>query len=233
MSNKPMSPFVKAVKIVSAPSEAAVAIREKPDVLLPIVLMVLLSVLPILGNYQGYLDTLVQTLAVNPQTSAMTPDQLRELAQVSAYTGIAVSPLLVLGGWLLGSLILFGAVRMFGGECRYKQILSLKGYTMIFGLLTVLVTVVVSAATGAGFSQQTYTSLYSVFPEIPSGFLAGIASGVELFSIWSVVVSGIGVSIIAGLSQKKAFIVVGILFALGLLLTGLSGVVNAAFGGLV
>ncbi len=231
-SGKPLSPFAKAMKIVTAPSEAAAAIRQKPDVLLPILIMIVLSLLPVLGNYQAYLDTLVQALSLNPNSSSMTADQLRELAQISAYTGIAFSPVLVVGGWLLGSLILFGFVRMFGGECRYKQLLSLKGYTMIFGLIAVALTVVISRLTGAGFTQQSYTSLASVFPDISGGFLAGVVSGIEVFSIWSVVVTGIGVSVIAGISRKKAYIIVGVLFALGLLLTGLSGVVGASFTGM-
>ena len=232
MSNRPMSPLMKLVKIVSAPSEAAVAIREKPDVLLPIVMMILIPLIPILSDYQGYLDTLVSALAINPQTSAMAADQLREIAQVSAITGIAFAPVMMVVAWLVGSLILFGAVRISGGECRYKQILSLKGYTSVFGLLAALVTMGVSMATGSSFTQQSYTSLLSLFPEIPSGFLAGIATGVELFSIWSVVVTGIGITVIAALTKKKAYIIVGILFALGLLLTGLSGQIGAAFGGI-
>jgi hypothetical protein len=70
------------------------------------------------------------------------------------------------------------------------------------------------------------------FPDISGGFLAGVVSGIEVFSIWSVVVTGIGVSVIAGISRKKAYIIVGVLFALGLLLTGLSGVVGASFTGM-
>jgi hypothetical protein len=230
-SGKPLSPFAKAMKIVTAPSEAAAAIRQKPDVLLPILIMIVLSLLPVLGNYQAYLDTLVQALSLNPNSSSMTADQLRELAQISAYTGIAFSPVLVVGGWLLGSLILFGFVRMFGGECRYKQLLSLKGYTMIFGLIAVALTVVISRLTGADSPSRLHLAGFR-FPDISGGFLAGVVSGIEVFSIWSVVVTGIGVSVIAGISRKKAYIIVGVLFALGLLLTGLSGVVGASFTGM-
>ena len=97
---KPMSPFSKAIKIVTAPSQAAAAIRQKPDVLLPIVVMVVLALLPVLGNYQAYLDALVQTLAVNPNSASMTADQLRELAQISAITGHRLFPG-VGRGWLV------------------------------------------------------------------------------------------------------------------------------------
>ena len=193
--SKPLSPFQKLVGIVTSPAETAASIREKPDVLLPILLMVLLPLLPIAANYQGYLDTLVSALATTPQAAGMTADQMRELAQISAISGIAIAPVGFLIAWLVGSLILFGAVRLLGGECRYTQILSLKGYTMVFSLLATLVTLGVSLATGAGYTQQSYTSLLSVFPDLEAGFLYGIAAGVDLFSLWSAVVTGIGVAV--------------------------------------
>ena len=180
---KPLSPFRKLVGIVTSPTETAASIRDKPDVLLPILLMMILPLLPIAANYQGYLDTLVSALALSPQTAGMTADQMRELAQVSAISGIAFAPAGILIAWLFGSLVLFGAVRLFGGVCRYKQILSLKGYVMVFSLLATLVTLAVSLATGAGYTQQSYTSLLSVFPDMDMGFLYGVVAGIDLFSI--------------------------------------------------
>lgn len=230
-----MNPFQKLVAMVTAPSRAAAAIRTKPDVLLPIVLLVLASVAPFLLNFQAYKDSVLSAMSMQAGTSGMSTEQMTALANTSAYSGLAAAPVMVLIVWLLGALILFGAVRLVKGECRYSHMLSLSGYAAVFSLLSGLLTAVVGLVTGNGFMATPLTSLPALVPNLPAGFVAGAASGIELFGIWSVIVQGIGVSVIAGIDRKKAYAVVGVLYALGLLFAGaMAGIGTAlasAFGG--
>ncbi len=230
-----MNPLQKLVGIVMSPARAAAAIRTKPDVVLPIILLVLSSITPFLINYQAYKDSVVTALNAQSGASGMSAEQLAALANTTIISTIVAAPVLVLVVWLLGALILFGAVRIFKGECRYSHILSLTGYAAVFPLLSGALTAVVGLVSGNGFLSTSLTSLPALVPDLPAGFVAGAASGIELFGIWSVIVQGIGVSVIAGIDRKKAFTIVGVLFVLELLfagaMSGLGTALTAAFGG--
>lgn len=230
-----MNPFQKLGAIILSPSRAAAGIRTKPDVVMPIILLALASVAPFLINFQAYKDSVVTAMNAQAGAASMTAEQLTALANTTIYSTLAAAPVVTLIVWLLGALILFGAVRLFKGECRYSHMLSLSGYAAVFSLLSGTLSAVVGLVTGSGFQSATLTSLPALVPNLPAGFVAGAATGIELFSIWSVIVQGIGVSVIAGIDRKKSFTIVGVLYALELLFAGImAGVGTAlatAFGG--
>jgi len=230
-----MNPLQKLVSIVTAPSRAAAGIRTKPDVILPIILLVLASVAPFLINFQAYKDSVVTAMNAQASASTMTAEQLTALANTTVISTLAAAPFVTLIVWLLGALILFGCVRLFKGECRYSHILSLTGYAAVFSLLSGVLTAIVGLASGNGFLSTTLTSLPALVPDLPAGFVAGAATGIELFAIWSVIVQGIGVSVIAGIDRKKGFTIVGVLYVLELLfagaMAGIGTALTAAFGG--
>ncbi len=226
-----MNPFAKLANIIFAPSKAAAAIAWKPDVLLPILLIILTPVLPMLVNFQGYKDMLVSTLAANPQMQGQTADQLQSLANISAIGGLAGGPVVILVMWLLGGLILFGIVKAFGGDCRYKHILSVTGYTHVFALIAGLIGAMMSIFNGT-FSQTSLTSLAALLPNLQSGFLSGVATSLDVFSILTVAVLGIAISIIAKLDRKKAYGIVIALFIVEVLFAGISMQISAAMTGI-
>jgi len=229
-----LNPFGKLLKIITAPSEAAASIARKPDVLLPIGLLLVTPILPILTNFQAYKDTLVTTLAMNPALQGQSAEELQSVANISALTGLAVAPVTVIIAWLIGALVLFGIVKMFKGECQYKQILSLSGYTTVFGLLGGMLTALVSRFSGAAYAQTNLTSLATLLPNLQIGFLSGVAGSIEVFGIWALVATWIGLSVIAGLDRKKSAIIVGSLFVLQLLFVGVVtqlGAAASALGG--
>lgn len=226
-----MNPFAKLVNIIIAPSKAAAAIAWKPDVLLPILLIILTPVLPMLLNFQGYKDTLVSTLAANPQMQGQTADQIQALANITAIGTLAGGPVFILIAWLLGGLILFGIVKVFGGDCRYKHILSVTGYTYIFALIAGLISAMMSMINGT-FSQTSLTSLAALLPNLQPGFLSGVAAGLDVFSIITVAVLGIAISIIAKLDRKKAYGIVIALFVVEVLFAGVSVQISSAMAGI-
>ena len=226
-----MNPFVKLVKIVTAPSEAARAIKSKPDILLPLFLVVLSPLLPLLLNVQEYKDMIVGSFANIPQYKDMAAEELRKIADFSAITGMVGGPIMTLVFWFIGALVMFGLIKMLGGECRYKQVLSLQGYVTVFSLISSLISGLVMHFSGSGFAKISYTSLSVLFPNLEAGFLSGFLSGIEIFSIISLLVSAIGLTIISGLDKKKVYALLIVLFVIGLLFTGVSLAMSAKLTG--
>lgn len=118
-------------------------------------------------------------------------------------------------GTVLGLFISAGfykVIMMFmSNDTPYMKILSIYLYanlvTYIGGLLNI----------GLGFilggnGTDFYTSLGPLFEA--KTMAHGIGSSIEIFSIWSLILTGLGLHIVAGLSKKQATILIVIFFIL-------------------
>lgn len=75
-----------------------------------------------------------------------------------------------------------------------------------------------------GNGTDVYTSLAPLFEQ---GTVAhGIASSIEIFNIWSLILTGLGLHIVAGLSKKQATILIVIFFILTIALGVVRGLVS-------
>ena len=87
-----------------------------------------------------------------------------------------------------------------------------------------VVQVVVTALQGLLLSPESITSPNSVsigparfLPDSASPVLSTVLAGLDAFTIWSVVLSAIGIAVIARVPMKKAAIVAGLVWAVSLL----------------
>ena len=114
----------------------------------------------------------------------------------------------IAGGVLFTTLIVFGAplvywvaskgVLKFSGG--YKKVLEVYGLSMVIGILGTLVTLIMmnlmesmyAQPSGAFFLRDSYEQ---------GNFLHNVAASMNVFSIWQVAVTGIGLSAISGKSR--------------------------------
>lgn len=147
--------------------------------------------------------------------------------------GFEMSPALALGSGfvtgLVGSMVMFfiGAavykiLMMFmGNDTSYKNLLAITVYSSIITVLGGIVNIVLAWILG-GNAKEMYTGLGPVFAST-GGVVHGIAKSIEVFTIWGLVVTGLGLHITAGLSKKQATILVVIFFIISLGLGAIGG----------
>lgn len=176
------------------------------------------------------LGTIIAT-AVSYLTLISTPELAKELngeagAMVKGFT-LGGGALVGLLGTPIGLFIAAGfykIIMMFmSNDTPYMKILSIYLYAnlvyYIGGLLNA----------GLGFifdgnGTDVYTSLAPLFEQ---GTVAhGIASSIEIFNIWSLILTGLGLHIVAGLSKKQATILIVIFFILTIALGVVRGLVS-------
>ena len=113
---------------------------------------------------------------------------------------------------------------LMGNDTPYMKILSIYLYAnLVFyigGLLNVALSLIFD-----GNGTDAYTSLAPLFEK--GTVLNGIASSIEIFNIWSLILTGLGLHIVAGLSKKKATILIVIFFILTIGLGFLKGLANS------
>ncbi|WP_226640861.1 Yip1 family protein [Bacillus tropicus] len=110
-----------------------------------------------------------------------------------------------------------------GNDTPYMKILSIYLYAnLVFyigGLLNVGLGLIFD-----GNGTDSYTSLAPLFEK--GTVLNGIASSIEIFNIWSLILTGLGLHIVAGLSKKKATVLIVIFFILTIGLGFLKGLAS-------
>ncbi|MFC4075457.1 Yip1 family protein [Salinithrix halophila] len=194
--------------IILEPTKQFERIRENPRVALPLIL--LLVAFGLVGTWTGFLS------ADSPTTGSEVPVWLTVgMAAIVMALGVGVALLLTsLFHWLL--------TLLFRGEASYKQIFSLNTHLYILVLLSMIVTYTVASLTDVDPLQPVApTSLAAVIDA--KGFIGGILSGIEVFALWQLVLTAMGLSVIARISRGKAWTAALIIFVAGLLIAGATG----------
>ncbi|MEH6889032.1 Yip1 family protein [Bacillus sp. JJ864] len=122
---------------------------------------------------------------------------------------------------------LYKVLMMFmSNDTSYKKLLAITVYSSIITTLGGIINVVLALILG-GNGQEMYTGLGPLFAST-GGVVHGIAKSIEVFTIWGLVVTGLGLHITAGLSKKQATIFVVVFFVLSIAFGAVSGLVPKA-----
>ena len=211
-----------------SPSETFASIDRKPDWILPLALLSVISVvafillLPIIreGQIQAMMDR-----------QGMTYDQAAAAMERAGVFLKFVTPIFTLVGvWVVALAVsgVFFVVNNYvlGGESSYKKVLSVYSWSAFaVGVIGAIVRVPLVLAKGSIYVQ---TSLAAFLSEDQRGtFLYRLLSKFDLFTIWLVALLIIGFSVIYRFSRGKSAASVltlwGIYIVLAVLLGGLFG----------
>ncbi len=139
----------------------------------------------------------------------------------------------ILGGVMAGlvllvqALVLWLILKIFKGQGRFKQFLSVIGYSSVISVLAAIVSVIAIQLTGT-YSDVTYTSLAAFMPDMKGSFIFGMARSLDVFNIWYFVCASIGVATISKIDKKKVYLVMVILFIVVAAIGGYNEVQSAA-----
>ncbi|ENQ3107012.1 YIP1 family protein [Bacillus cereus] len=116
---------------------------------------------------------------------------------------------------------LYKVIMMFmGNDTSYKKLLSITVYSGIISCIGLLVNAVLAIVLGTDGTVR-YTSLGPLFEKGTTAF--GIGNSIEIFAIWGLFVTWLGLHITAGLSKKQATILVVIFFLISLAFSAFRG----------
>ncbi|WP_240523023.1 Yip1 family protein [Bacillus toyonensis] len=93
-------------------------------------------------------------------------------------------------------------------DVSYKKLVSITVFSSVISILGKLINTLLTLFIGGEI--VTYTSLGSIFE--PGTLLYIICSKFEVFSIWELIIIGMGLNIVAGLSKKQMNIFIAVFF---------------------
>jgi len=210
---KPLSEMERVVDTFIAPSKTFSDLRRSANWFVPWLLLAIASValVVVVDQKLGMVKVVENQLAMQPKQAAqlekLSPEQRASQMQTVirfnrviayAYPVVIVIVLAIIAAVLLGSFN-FG----FGAELTFSQCLAVCMYASLPGILKVLIAILaIAVGGGEAFTfQNPVASNLSGLVDPSSHFLYSIATSIDVFTIWTLVLTGIGISCLTKLKR--------------------------------
>lgn len=231
-----LSAISKVVNIVVSPSKALKAIKFNPNLLFPMLIVMLVPVLYYVGFWSSIEVQMIRTMEAQFEVQGLEATQ--DMIDMSLGFARWGTPIMVVIGVLIGGVIstlyYFVCSRIAKSEVAFKQIFSLVFHVMIISVFSWILMMVLTLA-GVDFMMEVpMTSLASLLPSsMNTSILYGLALPIEVFSIWGSVITYFGLRIVADMSKKASMISVILAFSFGMLISAGSFMLASLMNSLV
>jgi hypothetical protein len=205
--------FARISGVFVAPVTTFAHIARRPDILVPLLLILAVgytSTMMMMPHLDW--DAMVSQQAEmmkeqNPNLSDSDIERMgritKSMAQITGYIG----PLLVVLGYLIIALVIWGACRLMGGEGSFKQALSATLYAHFPRVLLGIIMGYVARAQG----MVDPSALATIVKSSPAFLvdmktqpvLFTLLASFELFQIWTIILLIIGFAALSKLSKAK------------------------------
>ena len=220
LETAPLSEVERVVDTFVAPVKTFTDLRRSANWLVPAVLLILgtLALVFVAERKLGFERISENQLALQPKQAArldqLSPeDRARQMQLVIKINRIGsyVSPAIVLIFLIIIAAVLLGTFNFgLGAELRFGQCLAVVMYASLPGVIKELLAILALAmGGGAAFTfQNPVASNLSGLVDINSHFLYSVSVAVDVFNIWTLILTGIGFSCLTKLKRETCLAVV-------------------------
>jgi hypothetical protein len=203
-----MGEFSRLTGVFFDPKTAFADIAKRPTWLVPVVLLIIfgLAVSLTISQRVGWDRVVRQGMENSSRAQQLTPEQREQnvaigvkIASVMGYIGVVLVPVVfaIMAGVLLGV-----ASGIFSAGLRFKQVFSVVCYASLTGLVSAVLTIVVlflknpeevNIQNALAFNPGAFMD-----PNTSSKFLYSLATSLDLFSFWTILLMAVGLKAAAG-----------------------------------
>ncbi len=236
---KPLTEVERVVDTFVAPTKTFTDIRRSANWLVPWVLISIFGLLMVfvvdkkLGMDTAYENQLRLSPKQMDKVDQLPPDQ--KAAQMRI--GATITPLLCL--WVAASddhrrrdirRRADGDLQLwFGAEVKFKQAIAISMYAFLPSIIKALIATAVvgmGAAEGFTFQNQVASNLGGLVDPTSSHFLYSVLTSIDAFTIWTLILTGIGYSCV---TRVKRGTCMGVVFGWWVVVTLVGAGVGALF----
>ena len=211
--------------MIWSPGEQFERMREQPKIWLPLIIITLISA--IVTGFSAYLmpDEMYQA----PGMPTLSEDELGMAKMIGAIGGGIGSLFAIPITILMMAAIMLLVTTLAHTGATFKQLLSLNIYVYFITVLGLILNVLVMPLVG-GDPSISVTSLNSLVNA--EGLLGGVLSGIEVFALWTTILTAIGLHQVAKLSKGMSWTVAIVFYLVGIAITVGSLWINEMFSGM-
>jgi hypothetical protein len=191
------------------PAKTFADVAERPGFWAPLILIIVVSLcyMVLFGQHVGWERMIRHQQETSSRAAQMTPEQREtgiqmgvKFAPVMTYAAILVGVPLV---WLIWAAILLGIVKgMMSAQVRLKQVFAIIAYSSLPGIIMALLAIAVMFMKPPDdFNLQNplvFNPGAFMDPTTTSKFLYSLATSLDLFRLWTLVLIGIGLKAAGG-----------------------------------
>ena len=215
----------RMIRTFTAPGQTFASVRERmtwqdwfAPTLVAVVAGIVAGMLALPEAMEAGSEMMQEEGMTEEQRAAM--EQMKAAAPAMTLVSVPIVSFLML--FLLGGVLLLLGNPILGGEANYGQMLAVTAYASLVKVIQTIVTVPILLATG---SLVVFGPGLLLPEEMLATFAGRLLSGVDIFTLWQVLLMAVGTGVMAGCSTRKALFPLLILWAVWI-------VVQAGLGGL-
>jgi hypothetical protein len=215
----PKNSFQRIAGVLFAPADTFRDIARKPDILVPLILIVLVSyvgsfvVMPKMDWDAVTAQQAEQVKKQNPNASDADIARMGKFAKAIGTTMGYVMPALFIVWYVIVAGVLLLVFRLMGGEGTFKQAFSTTLYSWMPMVVGGIVGVIVLALRPGLIDPTTMATLVKSNPAFlvdpkAQTVLFSLLSSFDIFTIWMIALLSIGFSEVARVSKAKSAAIV-------------------------
>jgi hypothetical protein len=237
---KPLTEMERVVDTFIAPSKTFTDIRRNANWFVPWLLISIFGIAMVfvvdkkLGMETAYENQLKLSPKQMDRFDQATADQKATQIRI----GATITRYIAYGSPLLTIIIaaVFAGVLMatfnfgFGAEVKFKQAMAITMYAFLPGIIKALIAIAVvgmGAAEGFTFQNQVASNLGGLVDPNSSRFLYAVLTSIDAFTIWTLILTGIGYSCV---TRVKRGTCMGVVFGWWAVVTLAGAGIGALFG---
>lgn len=206
----------RIVGVFTSPSNTAKAIGEKPNWLIPAIIILLLMLLftylakpVIIQETVTRVEQMMQSKGAPQERIDTVLSGINKTMGLRMFIGVTVTT--AFGVFIWAAIWLFISNIVLGAQATYAQMLGVNVYRYFITTVGLLIKLPLM------LSKQTMNVHFSLATFLPdeqkTTFLYKILMQVELFNIWAIVFLSIGIAVVSKLDTKKVWPWVVLVFA--------------------
>ena len=187
-------------------------LKDNPIILVP---FIIIAVLTTIGMF--VMMSQIDFIAQDPELAKMGEDELMFVTIFTQVIFVITGILAPAVSILVSSLVYFIVAKIAKSEVSFKQLFSMNTFIYIISILGIFVNALAFFAVDNPNPDVYLTSLNSMVEA--DGALGVLFTSIEIFSIWNIILTAIGLQIVARFSKGLSW---GLVIGIFVLLTGFS-----------
>lgn len=212
VEEKPKLEKPSLLGMIMEPRKQFERIKDNPKIVIPLVVVTVLTIIGML-----LMMSQMDFIGEDPEFANMGPDELMIItifAQITfAITGLFTPAISI----LISACIFFVIAKIVKLEVSFKQLFSMATFVYIISLLGLIVNAVAFFGMSNPDPELYLTSLNSIIQA--DGALGAFLVAIEIFTIWGLVLSAMGLQIVGKFSKGLSW---GIVIGMFVIMTGFS-----------
>lgn len=188
------------IGMIHSPVEQFKRIKAQPVIWIGLIIVLVLSLI------NGVIGTFLVEDALAKEFADFGDEELLLISLFTKVVGVISSIIGPIVGILIKTVVLLIIARIVQSTVSFRQLFSMSIYIAVIGTVGLLINTSVSLLSGTNDISVAATSLSTVIHA--KGALAGLFSSIEVFSIWTLILTAIGMQVVVGISKKVSWILI-------------------------